>query len=1577
MANFTVDITTGCSPQLVQFTDQSTNNPTAWLWDLGNGSTSTQRNPSTIYISPGTYTIRLTATNAAGSNTITKTALITIQPTPVVDFTASPQQGCAPLAVSFTDQTTNTSGVSTTQWQWNFGDGVTSTQQNPAHTYNTPGNYTVILRATNAQGCSANASKAQYIKVGSIPDARFNFLVNPYCALPATVNFTNQSIGSTAYNWQFGDGATSTDASPSHTYTAYGNYTVRLIASNAAGCNDTVSQTISINPVAASFTTSAPACSGQAVQFTSGTSPVPLSASWNFGDGAMISTGLTPTHTYAAPGTYTVTLTAGYGGCSATATQTVVVNALPQASFTATPRQACTVPAVVSFQNTSVGANTYQWSFGDDSISTATAPVHTYINPGSFTVKLVAISAAGCRDSISVPTYIQITEPPLVLTGASGNGCLPYTIQPTFSGIDPAGITGIQWDFGDGTQDTQPAPSHTYTTQGTYTVTLTVTTSAGCTIVRKGIVKAGGLLLADFTATPNPACSSDTVRFISTLTPNGSYTYVWQFGDGSSNTIDLNPVHNYSGAGDYNVSLTIQNNGCDTTITKPKFIKVLPPTAKFRTEIDCANRMVVNIVDSSVGAFTYLWDFGDGTTSTLPSPPPHTYSNPGKYYITLHVTRDQCEHTRKDSVYIGNGPLTLTADNTTPCINVPVNFTLQHNSAFMVYSYEWAVDTLRGAGGSNTFSYAFRDTGYYTVTLFSTGYNGCRDSAILKNFIHVTGPRAAFTVTPQRGCSNQPVSFEDRSGLRAGGQLLQWQWSFGDGSGQTLTGNGNTSHQYNTQDSFIVKLVVTDNAGCVDTATSYVKTTLSDVSTFFTADTAACPGSPVQFAVQASASATGYTWYFGDGSSALVPGPSHVYANTGLYSIKLVVRGPNGCVDSVTKVNYLRIDTPHAVIGMSATEVACPPASIAFFNQSSFSFNTLWDFGDGNVSVLPNPTNDYITSGVYTIRLKVFGPGNGCADSTTRVLDVRGPRGTFSYTPLSGCVPLTVNFTASTIGAVRYVWDFADGATLSTNTPSASHVYTDFADYPPKIILQDATGCQVPVFGTDTIRAGGVLAGFTSDRQFGCDTGRIAFQNLSRSVGAGAVAYTWDFGDGTTSADPDPVHRYTATGAYNVTLRAVTVPGGCSSNFSVPAYIRIAASPRPAIVLSDTAACFPASFTFGHRLAPDTAAVTAYQWQFGNGNTSSAGQPVTQLFNTATGTFNNYLRVTNSLGCTGIDSQQVRVDTLPDVRVTDDFTLCENKPVRLQATNANIYSWSPSAGLSCDNCAAPFANPPAVQQYVVTGTDNNGCSGKDSVTIRVLKQYTVSHNPVSADVCLGRSITLSASGGAQQFRWTPATGLVSPNQPLTIATPLTSTTYRLIASDSLGCFNDTAFIPVTVHPMPKLTMPPDVQADIGTPVTLRPAASADVVSYAWTPAADLSCTTCATPSFIAVQDRQYLLTVTNAAGCKVSGTVNVFVKCLESSVFIPNTFSPNADGANDVFFVRGSGTFQVRALRVYNRWGQLVFEKRNGSANNPSDGWDGTFNGQQLDAAAFVYQADVICRNGQLFTFKGSVSLIR
>jgi gliding motility-associated-like protein len=94
-------------------------------------------------------------------------------------------------------------------------------------------------------------------------------------------------------------------------------------------------------------------------------------------------------------------------------------------------------------------------------------------------------------------------------------------------------------------------------------------------------------------------------------------------------------------------------------------------------------------------------------------------------------------------------------------------------------------------------------------------------------------------------------------------------------------------------------------------------------------------------------------------------------------------------------------------------------------------------------------------------------------------------------------------------------------------------------------------------------------------------------------------------------------------------------------------------------------------------------------------------------------------------------------------------------------------------------------------------------------------------------------------------------------------------------------------------------------------------------------------------------------------------------------VFIPNTFSPNADGANDVFFVRGSGTFQVRALRVYNRWGQLVFEKRNGSANNPSDGWDGTFNGQQLDAAAFVYQADVICRNGQLFTFKGSVSLIR
>ncbi len=237
-ADFTANITSGTAPLTVYFTDQSTKDPTSWQWDFGDGSTSTQQNPSYTYNTDGSYTVTLTATNGDGSNVKTKPNYIVVSEgggdTPIADFTADITSGEAPLTVYFTDQSEN----DPTTWQWDFGDDGTSTQQNPSHTYNTDGSYTVTLTATNEFGSDVE-TKTNYIVVspGDIPIAEFTATPTTGNA-PLTVSFTDQSENDpTCWQWGFGDGSTSTQQNPSHTYNTDGSYTVTLTATNGNGTN--------------------------------------------------------------------------------------------------------------------------------------------------------------------------------------------------------------------------------------------------------------------------------------------------------------------------------------------------------------------------------------------------------------------------------------------------------------------------------------------------------------------------------------------------------------------------------------------------------------------------------------------------------------------------------------------------------------------------------------------------------------------------------------------------------------------------------------------------------------------------------------------------------------------------------------------------------------------------------------------------------------------------------------------------------------------------------------------------------------------------------------------------------------------------------------------------------------------------------------------------------------------------------------------------------------------------------------------------------------------------------------------
>lgn len=270
----------GGRPLAVTFTDQSSNSPISWLWNFGDGVTSTSQNPSHTYALPGTNSVTLIAGNAHGSATLTKTNYIVVYPVPVADFTGTPLFGGAPLTVQFTNQ----SLFGPTSWSWNFGDGQSSGQQHPSHIYATPGDYTVTLTAWNTYGTNVMV-KTNYITVLAVcPIAAFIQDVAEGWE-PLTVHFTDMSTNAPAsWNWNFGDGTTISNQHPVHTYLTVGRYLVSLTVSNAGGSDTTVSSGyINVTPVVLSGLPSI-----LEMHFDEGTGSVAHDVSTNRNDGTIV-----------------------------------------------------------------------------------------------------------------------------------------------------------------------------------------------------------------------------------------------------------------------------------------------------------------------------------------------------------------------------------------------------------------------------------------------------------------------------------------------------------------------------------------------------------------------------------------------------------------------------------------------------------------------------------------------------------------------------------------------------------------------------------------------------------------------------------------------------------------------------------------------------------------------------------------------------------------------------------------------------------------------------------------------------------------------------------------------------------------------------------------------------------------------------------------------------------------------------------------------------------------------------------------------------------------------------------------
>lgn len=1587
--DFNADKWSGCEPLAVQFQNLSDPGYTSVNWSFSVGADVTDPNPGRIFNAAGVYKITLTVTYPDG--VVSREKNVTVYRKPVPAFSTSVPGGCTPLPVTFTDQSTPGDGTITSV-TWDFGDGTNGSGSTASHTYTLSGNQTASVIVINSYGCT-NATTKQ-IAIQEPPIVRFSADVRSSCSTPLTVSFQNTSTApngaAMTYLWNFGDGATSTDAAPQHIYTQNGNFTVSLTATTPGGCNTTLTMPdyIQIVRMTPDFATDGALCVNQPVALENRTQPAPQSARWVFPDGS-VQNGVNISHTFSQPGDYAITMTASGKDCQETITKTIRINPLPVADFTGTPAISCRIPANVSFTATGTGAISWTWDFGDGATGTGRTTTHSYDRQGTFSVSLQATNTFGCSVNVLKPDYIRIQEPTVSFVVDTPRGCIPLITNfiPTVNSVDP--VVRYNWNFGDGATSNQVRPSHTYTTQGDFTVTLEIVTQSGCRATYSQMVEAGIRSVVDFDVDKTKGCQPDIFHFTNRSVPPGD-EWLWQFPQDNSSETVQNPAHQFSQIGVHDVILTVYNNGCPSTLTKRMLIEIYPPVARFNVVANCVNKYDRQFNDmSDFGASvsrSWLWDFGDGVTSTQQSPL-HTYAAAGTYTVRLTVDNGSCISTTTQQVVIIDEKVRIAANAPAVCAGRSVGFTITnadslHNNLIRFYRWDFGDGATQTVTSANfnpdaVYNHTYNRPGTFTVVLTIEDNNGCQS---VSNTVNVTinGVTADFTFSGN--CRETPFTFTDASVPAFPTTVItSWVWDFGDGSTpDTLTQKPvQYPHSYANMTSYPVTLTVTDQFGCTSDVTKTVSVNVINAS-IVVPQQEACLQKAFGFSSNSTGNNLTFDWSFGDGGTSTDPAPQHTYTTAGLYTIKLTVTDANGCKASQEATNLITVRDPRAVFTVPSDLAPCPPVIVAFTNGSSDYDNVAWLFGDGSSSPIESPSHAYARPGSYTIQLTVTTEG-GCSSVATKDILIQGPDGRQSATPTKGCMPLQITMTAQSSNAVKYIWDFDDGHLVTTTTPTTDYAYTKEGIYYPRVILEDSKGCQVPALGNDTIVADKVTARFTVDNSAACDSGFIYFTDNSTSVTLDqlgeAMTYQWDFGvPGRTddvATGRNPRFFYTQTGTYQVKL-LVTSSLGCTDEITLPAIV----SPQPeAEILPVAPLCANGEVRLAGRENKQLSG-TRWQWLVGTDLYTGTTPPVLP-FNTP-GTTPVQLTITNGDGsCPDVAQSAIQVHPYPVLDPTPkEAVVCEGQPLQLQSNvdAGTEVTWT-NYNISDPRSTSPLITPDRDTTYHVLARNSFGCTREADIAVTVSRRFQVNTTDVS--ICRGNKVQLSAGGGAVRYKWIPETGLSRTDIADPVAGPDATTTYRVVGFGSDACFTDTAVAVVTVNPLPEVNVGPDLVVATGSEVRLQPEMGEDVTSIQWKPATGLSCTDCETPLVTPRSSVSYFATVTNRYNCTATDALNIRLVCESSSIFLPNTFTPNGDGQNDIFYVRGRGVRNIKVFRIFNRWGQVVFERTNLNTDDPTTGWDGKFKGLTVNPDVFIYYAELVCDTNETYTMKGNVTVLR
>lgn len=1061
------------------------------------GGTWTGAAPGGLYTPSTTGNFTLTYTYGTGTCETTDQMSVSVVPATAINAMASFSRcaDAAPVPLTATPVGGTWTGNGVSGPPWSFDPGAVAAQ---AHT--------LTYTFQNANGCGSTATVTATVNALPVVNAGADLVL---CDQPIPVPLSGTPAGGT---WTSG-WMTITPANellPG----GVGSDVLTYTYVDANGCTASDQVAVDVQPVIE------PAFAGNDTAVCVGSGPLQLTATP--AGGSWSGPQVTPAGSLSttSAGTYTLTYSVGSGTCLLQDQVTVLVNALPVVDA-GDDVGVCLDAGLQVLVATPAGGT---WSgTGVDPSSGVFDPALAL--PGGNPVSYAYTDpTTGCSNSDDA--LVTVHPLPVASFTHAPVGCVG--VGTAFTNTSN-GATAAEWDFGDGNTSIAIAPTHSYGATGVYTVRLVAFNAAGCSDTTFSSVQVWDLPQADLQLDVDQGCGPLTVTFDNASAGDG-LTYVWDFGGlGSSTdqwpgsfTFPMDPQDVI----DYTVSLTA-TNVCGSN-TESALITVLPsPTAVFGPNVDlhCA------YADVPFGSASYglpdsfIWDFGDGTTSTDPGPVvEHAYlvdEDATVYFTVTLVVANQCGSDTAQQV-IGVVPNEVTAFfNTDPvvgCGPLTVDMT----------NYSSGDTALLWDFGDGNFSIAenpthtFVDAGTYTVALSAFG---CGFDQYTTEVIVLPYPEVSFTSTPASVCAGEPFTFTNTTPNSAG-----VQWDFGDGTGSALS---NPTHAYAAGGTYNVSLTVTTVPdGCTATLVQPVVVGTTPVAAFTPQPASGCIDLEVTFQ-NTSLNAGFHTWDFGDGNGSGAVSPTHTYTSAGTYTVTLIAENLNGCTDTIT-ADVVAFPLPTAAFTLSAYASCTAPVTVQSANGSQGAVGYSWDLGNGSVSSLNAPEVTFTEPGTYTVQLTATNQ-YGCPDIAVQQFVVHPtPVAGFSAAPQPACARYPVEFTNTSQNAQSFQWTFGDGSSSTADMPA--HVYDEAGSYGVTLIATGAGGCA------DTLVVpAAVLVNPTPHASFTTDTvpgvrSAIRFSNTSQ----GAVAYTWAFGDGEGSNAVHPLHLYPADGGgFTVCLVAV------------------------------------------------------------------------------------------------------------------------------------------------------------------------------------------------------------------------------------------------------------------------------------------------------------------------------------------------------------------------------------------------------------------------------------------------------